>query len=83
MLGFLVDLLGGFVSLLTGVLPQSPFQDITLGEGIDTALGYLNWIIPVGDMLGVFALWLTAAVIIGVVNFIVKKATGVIGTASK
>lgn len=83
MLGFLVDLFNGFISLLTGLLPQSPFQNITLGQGIDTALGWLNWLVPVGDMLGIFSLWLAAAVIVGVVNFIIKKSTGVIGTSSK
>lgn len=83
MLTFLAELLGGFINLLTGVLPQSPFQNITLGEGVGTALGWLNWIVPVGDMLGIFALWLTAAVICGVVMFIVRKATGVVGVATK
>lgn len=81
MLGIIVDLLTGFVSMLTGVLPQSPFQDLTLGEATGVALGWLNWLVPVQQMLGIFSLWLTAAVVAGVANFIVKKTLGVVGFA--
>lgn len=82
MIGFLGGILGGLVRLLIGVLPLSPFQGITLGEGFDTAIGWLNWVVPVNDMLGIFTLWLAAALAAGVVSFIVRKATGVIGVAS-
>lgn len=82
MLGLLGGVLGGLIRLLISVLPLSPFQGITLGEGFDTALGWLNWILPVNDMLGVFALWLSALIVCGVVSVIVRKATGVIGVAT-
>lgn len=81
MLAFLASILGGFVGLLVGVLPLSPFQNIALGDGVDTALGWLNWVFPVGDCFGIFSLWLAAAVIVGVVSFLVRKAMGVIGAA--
>lgn len=79
MLGFLVDFFGGLVSLLTGTLPQSPFQNMSLGSAVGMAIGWLNWLVPVGDMAGVFALWLSALILAAVVAFCVKKATGVIG----
>lgn len=81
MLEFLASILGGIVGLLTSVLPLSPFQNIALGEGVDTALGWLNWVFPVNDCLGIFTLWLAAAIIAGVVSVLVRKATGVIGAA--
>lgn len=79
MLAFIAEILTGLVSLLTGVLPQSPFQGITLGEGIDTALGWLNWVFPVNECARIFGLWLAAALIVGVASFVIRKGTGVIG----
>lgn len=81
MLGFIAEILSGLVGLLCGVLPTSPFQGISLGEGIDTALGWLNWVFPVGDCARIFGLWLAAALIVGVASFIIRKGTGVIGAA--
>lgn len=82
MLEFLVGLVEGFVGLLTGILPTSPFQGISLSEQLGTALGWLNWFFPVNECARIFGLWLTAALIVGVASFIVKKGTGVIGAAT-
>lgn len=79
MLGFIVDILGGIVGLLCSLLPLSPFQGIALGDGVETALGWLNWVFPVGTCATIFGLWIAAGIIFGVVSFVIRKATGVIG----
>lgn len=79
MLEFIVGFFEGIYHTLTGILPVSPFQGISFSDAVGTALGWLNWLVPVGDMLGIFSLWLTAAIVAAVANFIVRKATGVVG----
>lgn len=82
MLEFLVRLVEGFVGLLAGILPVSPFQGIALSEQLGTALGWLNWVFPVNECARIFGLWLSAAIIVAIASFIVKKGTGVIGAAT-
>lgn len=74
MLGFLVGVLGAFYSLLSGVLPQSPFRALQIGADIDTALGWLNWVVPVGDMLSLMGLWLAAILTAFIVKSLISRA---------
>lgn len=60
MFSFLVDLFSGIVNFLTGVLPRSPFADLTLPEVVHTYLGWLNWIVPVNSMLTFLSVVLVA-----------------------
>lgn len=45
---------------LASILPLSPFADFITTLDSLPYLGWLNWFIPIGDMLRVFAVWLTA-----------------------
>lgn len=64
MLGFLADLLGGVLGFLQRFLPDSPFQSIIEGtDSLRLGLGWLNWVLPVGDCLAIAALWLAALVV--------------------
>lgn len=61
MLSFLADLLKGIVGFLVQFLPDSPlraFGDVL--EGASLGLHWLNWLVPVGAMLGLFTAWLVA-----------------------
>lgn len=79
LLGFLSGLLGGLLDFLTGFLPASPFADVITGMGsLGQGIGWLNWFLPVGDLLAIFGLWIAAALVWAVVDFIVRKAQGVI-----
>lgn len=54
------ELLNAFLDWLLTVLPTSPFRTF-----IDTcsdlpALGWLNWFVPVGQMIAIAELWLAA-----------------------
>lgn len=64
MLSFLVSLLHGVFSFLAGFLPDSPLAGVvdTL-DGADVGLGWLNWFVPVGDMLALLGLWLAALLV--------------------
>lgn len=79
MLSFLAGLLRGILGFLSGVLPNSPFQDVISGiDNLQLGLGWLNWVMPVGDCLLIFGLWLTAALVWAAVDFALNKATGVV-----
>ena len=73
MVGFLVDLFSSLVDFLTGVLPQSPFSNLTLSQDVHNYLGWLNWIVPIGDMLTLFGLVLAAYLVARVAIWLVNK----------
>lgn len=80
MIAFLLRMVGGLFSWLASVLPVSPFSGMSLAlGGMADALGWLNWVVPVGDMLALFLVWLAAAVIWQVVQFVLKRFDGVLG----
>lgn len=76
MLGVIVNLFSGIIGLLTSLLPLSPFKDAisSLPEWTDTALGWLNWLIPVQACLNFFLLWLTALLITTALSLILDFA---------
>lgn len=53
-------LLDAFLSLLLSVFPRSPFADIISQLEQLPYLGYLNWFMPVSEMLAIGSLWLVA-----------------------
>lgn len=50
-----------FSNGITQLLPLSPFRGlVNYVQGIDEQLGWLNWFVPVGGMLGILGAWLIA-----------------------
>lgn len=61
MIDVVLELVNGVLGFLNGVLPDSPFQGlIESNEGVITALGWLNWFVPVGQLLAIFGVYLVA-----------------------
>lgn len=65
-LGILITAFNGFIKLLAKalniiffMLPDSPFKNID-NSPIVEFLGYLNYLIPIPEILGVLTLWCTA-----------------------
>lgn len=73
MFAFLVDLFSGIVQFLTGVLPRSPFADLTLPEVVHQYLGWLNWIVPINSILTFLGLVLTAFAVAKVAMWVISK----------
>lgn len=79
MLGWLVGFLSSFLSNLADMLPNDPFTEVVAGlSTIDTALGWLNWLMPVSQCLGLFLAWLSVAVIWSVTSYLLDKAMGTV-----
>lgn len=61
MLDMLVEFLRSALSGLVSLLPQDPFVDVFSGFGaLSQGLGWLNWFVPVGALLGIMSVWLVA-----------------------
>lgn len=79
MIAFLVTLLTGLLSWLASVLPTSPFANLSLAlSGVGNALGWLNWVIPVGQMVTLYGVWLVAAAVWQVVSYVKGRFDGVL-----
>lgn len=66
------------VNWLVSHLPASPLAnlgfvgDMSFGEvSIDTVLGWVNWLIPVGDLISLFGLWLSAIVTASAIRWVI------------
>ena len=60
MLSWFYELITAFASVLSSVLPTSPFQQYIRAVGNLPYLGILNWFIPVGALVKIGAAWLGA-----------------------
>lgn len=57
---FFTTIFNAFAELLKEVLPTSPFREFLDQFAEIEYLGYLNWFVPVGDIIIVMELWLSA-----------------------
>lgn len=48
--------IGASISWVISKLPQSPFAQITSGPAQEY-MGYINWIVPVGQILTILGAW--------------------------
>lgn len=77
-MGILIDfvnlLIEKFVSIsniIFGILPDSPFKN--LNASLDqTFLGYINWILPISEMIELLVLWAAAIAIYYTVSNILR-----------
>lgn len=61
MIDVVLELVNGLLTLLNGILPSSPFSGlIESNENVITALGWLNWFVPISDLLVMFSAYLIA-----------------------
>lgn len=90
MVSVLLGFLTSFVTWLVGHLPNSPFVSVTLGfDGfagsgftLEMLLGWLNWLIPVGDMLVLFTAWCLAALAFVAIRFVIRPIRNAVGRMS-
>ena len=80
MLSFLSTLISGILGFLNNFLPDSPFRDfLTSTESLQLGLGWLNWFVPIGQMLTFFVLYLGLLVVWVGVRIAIGKTTKIAG----
>lgn len=58
---YLIEGLGAVLAVILALLPDSPFQKYILANSTVTKyLGYVNYFVPVSEMLVIFSAWCTA-----------------------
>lgn len=59
---FIADLINSILNVVFSFLPVSPFKDVFTAMADNTVIQYLNWIIPVGELLSMITVWLGAII---------------------
>ena len=59
----IATLLNALLSQVFVFLPQSPFKEYIVAFSDNTTIQYLNWFIPISEMIAVTVVWLSAIVI--------------------
>lgn len=76
MFSLLGSMLRWFVRFCQGILPVSPFANLTL-TNVSTGLGWLNWLVPMQDIVALFDVWLTGVALWYLYKFLYKRMGGV------
>ena len=61
------------LEFLLSVLPVSPFANMRISGQIDTAIGWLNWLIPFTEMSQLMLAWIGVAVLVSVIRFVIDN----------
>lgn len=72
MLDFMGELLNRFLQMVLTVLPHSPFQQYIKSLSGLPYLSTLNWFFPIGDMIVVGGVWLSAIALFYVYSVIMR-----------
>lgn len=59
---FFIDNIVSLINLILAILPDSPFANIDFSV-FAPYLGFINWLIPVGQMIAFLFVWGTAVLI--------------------
>lgn len=70
-----MGLFQGIAGWLTQILPESPFTNMAIPEGMQQGLGWLNWFLPLGDMLALMGVVLGLLVVARVAVFLINSGT--------
>lgn len=59
-LGKIIDWIGELGTLVIMLLPNSPFGAIEMPVELMRILGYVNWVLPINEIINITSLWLVA-----------------------
>ena len=80
MLNGFLTLLGTLFGWLGNLLPDSPFADyMQVTEDMRLGLGWLNWLLPISEMLVLLGLWIAALAIVSAVKVALSITSSVGG----
>lgn len=75
MIALVLGIVKGVMGWLNDVLPNSPFDSLIAGnDAILQGIGWLNWFIPVADMLLIFAGYLAVLIAWVVIDHLLSTA---------
>ena len=75
----ITDWLSVLIMAVVSVLPETPFQQITIPSAVRDVLGYINYIIPITFIAATTVAWMTA--ILG--YYVIKAALNWTGVTKR
>lgn len=80
MLQMLLQLINTIFGFFNSLLPTSPFGDYIQGsEQIILGISWLNWVLPIGEMLALMVIWLGVCLAVCAVK-VALDITGSVGS---
>lgn len=83
MLEAILSLFNSIFGILNGLLPDSPFTDLVqVNEQLLLGLGWLNWLLPLSEMLAMMVVWLGVCVVVVAVRTALDVTANIGGKVS-
>lgn len=90
MLSVLLGMFAGLVGWLSSHLPTSPFASVSLvtvsfpgtSVTVSDVLGWVNWLVPVEDMVITLGLWCSALLVVLAARVAYKPVTNLLNNIS-
>lgn len=80
MLNAIAGLLSAVFGWLGGLLPDSPLRGFAeAGENLSLGLRWLNWVLPISEMLVMLGLWIAAMLAVTAVKVALRMTASVGG----
>lgn len=73
------ELTAGVIDWILSFLPDNPFSNFNLPGGASEYLGWVNWILPIGNIIKIITAWVGALVVYYLYNIIYKWIKAVNG----
>ena len=84
MLSGFLQLIGTIFDWLNGLLPDSPFADaLQVTQDMTLGLSWLNWVLPISEMLVMLALWIAAMAAVTAVKVALSVTSSVGGKVAQ
>lgn len=65
MIGAIFTIMAVIYGGLSSIFPESPFADmVQISQGMALGIGWLNWLVPFGEFLGMTVAWIGVAVVV-------------------
>lgn len=80
MLSGILGLLGTIFGWLGGLLPDSPLTDYAqVTQDMQLGLAWLNWVVPISEMLVMLVLWMGVIAIVSAVKIALRTTSDIGG----
>lgn len=80
MLDGLLSLFGSIFGFLGGLLPENPFAGVLeVTDNIRLGLAWLNWFMPISEMIVIASLWIAACVAVAAIRTALEVSSSVGG----
>lgn len=74
---WITDKLDYILAAVLVMLPDSPFIMLEKSSEINAVLGFVNWVVPLSEMVAILQLWIVAITVFYVYQLILRWAKAI------